>query len=166
MGRRGVGREQRGQVLLLGKGGITTLQHFHQDALGGLDREVPHVDGESTHLELLRPPSFCCVGGSKRFPSSPGTLDDVSAFLCRWGCVPQDRQIEIGGAVGISSRDRAFDSHGCHLRVVVVVRCDLLRQPITQATFFVHQRSPLAISDTAGFILTARVVAEWLLLRR
>jgi hypothetical protein len=49
----GKSRAQGGKALLLGQRRISALQHSSQEAFGGLDRGVPHVDGNPfSHVSL------------------------------------------------------------------------------------------------------------------
>src|SRR2546430_10209000 len=61
-------------------------------------------------LMIRRPPR------STLFPYT--TLFRSSAFLFRWCCLPEDRQIDVRKGVGIPASDRAFYKHGSYLWVV------------------------------------------------
>ena len=64
--------------------------------------------------------------------------DEVPALPGRGWFSPEDGQVEIGEAVGVAPRDRAFDEHGCYFGVGMRVGGDLLRQRISPAAFFLH----------------------------
>ncbi len=128
-------------MLLFGQQGITVLQDLSQDAFGGLDLHMPHVDGDPAHLVAIRPAGFISVIGQKLHVSSPGLFDDVPALLFRWCERPEGHQVEVGKAVGIPPRDRPFYGHGCHLRVGAIVWCKLLRQGKSPCTGFIHYKT-------------------------
>src|SRR5260221_13288816 len=138
----GKSRAQGCQALLLGEPSISVFQHSSQEAFGSLDRRVSHVDG-NPFLNVSRLPTSCFAVRGRRVPvSSPSTCDNVPALLCRWWFSPEDGQVDIGEVISVSPRDRPLDKHGCHFAVGMRVRGDLLRQGITPATFFLHQKPP------------------------
>ena len=98
--------------------------------------------GDASHLELLQPKAFFSIIRNKLPALSPGMLDDVPALLFRWRFSPEDNQINVGGAVGISSSYRPFYSHGGHPGVGTVVWRKFLRQRIAPCTGFIHHRPP------------------------
>ena len=132
-------------MLLFGKRGITALKYISQDALGGLDTYMPHVNGDPRQLELFRPTGFFSVIGKKLPASSPGKFDDVPAFLFRWWFSPEDSQVDVGGAVGISPGDRTFYDYGCYFWVGTIVWRELLCQSISPNTCFLIRYLPLSI---------------------
>src|SRR5207248_2504500 len=96
------GREERGNALLFGQRGITSLKDISQDTVGGLNAHMSHVDGTSANIVGIQPAGLMPVIGKKLHASSPGMFDDSSAFLFRWCFRPEDSQIDVGKVVGIS----------------------------------------------------------------
>ena len=127
---------------LFGKRGIGVLQYIRQKTFGRLDRQVSHVDGDASHLELLRPPACFCVSGETRLSSSPGLLDAVPAFFARWRFSLEDMEIDVGGAIGISPGDRPCEGNRSHLWVDAVVWRDPLRQGMSPVARFIGHRLP------------------------
>lgn len=87
--------------------------------------------------------------------SSPGTFDDLCAFFFLWCERPEDRQVDVGKAVGISEGDRPFYRHGCYFWVSTVVRRKFLRQGKSPGTFFMHNKTsslPSSVQQKAQFL--------------
>jgi hypothetical protein len=110
----------------------------------------------SRTVRSSRPTASRREGEEGCIPLPKSAQDDVPALLCRWWAGPEDGQVEVGGAVGVSPGDRAFDGYNCHVGVGMIVRGDLLRQGITPETFFLHQKPP------DDLLSSAHTLAPWI----